>query len=494
MAIVDTDWSLINNQSARIGLVNARRVAHLLGNWRRHGSRQGAADLAAGIRLLILDGRLPAGTALPPERELAAALDVSRTMIAAAWERLKADGLVVSRRGAGSWTAIPASAGGQEPPEDPATIDLARAVPPAIAGIGAAAQAAMPRLAAELCSHGYYEQGMPDLRERLAHRYTERGLPTTPDQILVTNGAHVALAMALRLFVGPGDRVLIEQPTYPNAIEAVRGAHAVPVPVAMADDGWDLDGVEATIRQAAPRLAYLIVDFQNPTGHRLDAEGRRRLGAALRRARTPVVVDETLVELDFGDDAGNAAPPPFGAFGGDLVLATGSAGKSHWGGLRLGWVRAPAEIITRLTATRRGLDLGSPVFEQLVLTELLDGPREPMLERRALLAERRDVLVAEVRGRCPEWTFTVPDGGLSLWCRLPAPVSTRIAAVAQNFGVRVVPGSFFTPHGGLERWLRVPYTQPVDVLREAVGRLSSASASVTGCGAPIADNGFIPVT
>jgi DNA-binding transcriptional MocR family regulator len=464
-------------------------VAQLLGNWRRHGSRQGAADLAAGIRLLVLDGRIPAGDALPPERELAAALDISRTMVAAAWERLRADGLVVSRRGAGSWAAIPAGISSKEPPEDPTTIDLARAVPSAVPGIAAAAEAALPRLAGELSSHGIYEQGHPDLRERLARRYTERGLPTTSDQILVTSGAHIAFAMALRLFIGPGDRVLIEQPTYPNAIEAIRGANGVPVPVAMTEDGWDIEGVEATLRQSAPRLAYLIVDFQNPTGHRLDEAGRQRLAAALRRARTPVVIDETQVELDFGD----AAPLPFGAFG-DLVLATGSAAKSHWGGLRLGWVRAPAEIISRLTTARRGMDLGSPVLEQLLLTELLDGPREPMVERRALLAEQRDVLVAAVRERCPDWTFAVPDGGLSLWCQLPQPVSTRIAAVAQNFGVRVVPGSFFTPHGGLERWLRVPYTQPVDILREATRRLAAAAASVAECGAPIADNGLIPVT
>ena len=469
--------------------MNARRLAHLLGTWRRRGSRHGAVDLAAGLRLLILDGRLPAGTALPAERELATELDVSRTMIAAAWERLKADGLVVSRRGAGSWTAIPAATGHREPPDDPGTIDLARAAPPAIAGIAAAAEAAAPRLAVELGSHGYYEQGLPDLRERLAERYTARGLPTTADQILVTNGAHVALAMALRLYTGPGDRVLIEQPTYANAIEAIVGAHAVPVPVAMAEHDWDLDGIEATLRQAAPRLAYLIPDFQNPTGARLDEDGRRRLGAAFRRARTPVVVDETNVDLDFT----GAAPPPFGAFGTD-VLAVGSAGKSYWGGLRLGWIRASAEIIARLTAARRGLDLGSPVFEQLVLCELFDGPPEPLAERRRLLVERRDTLVALLRDHCRDWTFTVPGGGLSLWCELPSPVSTRLAAVAQNFGVRVAPGSFFTPHGGLERHLRVPYTQPVDVLTEAVRRLAAAAASVAECRAPIAENGFIPVT
>lgn len=467
--------------------MNARRLAHLLGNWRRHGSRQGATDLAAGLRLLILDGRLPAGTALPPERELAAALDVSRTMIATAWERLKADGLVVSRRGAGSWTAIPATGGTYEPPEDPGTIDLARAAPPAIAGIAAAAQAAAPRLATELCSHGYYEQGLPDLRERLAARYTARGLPTTPDQILITNGAHSALTMALRLFAGPGDRVLIEQPTYCNAIEAILGTHAVPVPVAMTDDGWDLEGIEATLRQTAPRLAYLIVDFQNPTGHRLDEAGRARLAAAFRRARTPVVIDETNVDLDF---SGRPMPP----FGGDLVLAAGSAGKSYWGGLRLGWIRASTEIVNRLTAARRGFDLGSPVFEQLVLCELFDGPPEPMIERRRLLVERRDALADLLRTHCPDWTFDVPDGGLGLWCRLPTPVGTRLAAVAQNFGVRIVPGSFFTPHGGLERYLRVPYTQPVDVLGDAVRGLAAAAASVAESRAPMAENGFIPVT
>lgn len=477
------------------GRVNARRLAQLLGSWRRGGSRHGAADLAAGIRLLVLDGRLPAGTGLPPERELAAALDVSRTMVGSAWERLRAGGLVVSRRGAGSWTAVPpgATAGGvlddSEPP--PRVIDLARAAPPAIAGVAAAAEAVLPRFGAELGGHGYHELGVPSLRARIAERYTERGLPTSPDEIVVTNGAHHGFALALRLLTGPGDRVLIEQPTYPNAIEAVRAAHALPVPVAMTEDGWDLDGLEATLRQAAPRLAYLITDFQNPTGFRLDEAGRARLGAALRRARTPVVIDETQVELDYSD---GPAPPPLGAFAGDLVLATGSAAKSHWGGLRVGWIRASADVVSRLLAARRGLDLGSPVLEQLVVAELLAAPPAALAERRRELAARRDVLADAVRTACPDWAFRLPPGGLSLWCRLPAPVSTRIAAVAQNFGVRVVPGSFFAPHGGLERWLRLPFGESPETLREAVRRLALAAVSVAESRAPVPENGIVPVT
>lgn len=479
------------------GQVTGQRLARLLGEWRRHGSRRGSADLAAGIRMLVFDGRLPPGTGLPAEREVAAALSISRTMVASALDQLRGEGLVVSRRGAGSWTALPAGANGA-PAHDPfdsrGMIDFARAVPGALPGIAATMAASAPRLAAELSGHGYYELGLPLLRERIAARYTERGLPTTPEEVLVTNGSHHALAIALRLLAGPGDRVLIEQPTYPNSIDAVRAAHALPVPVAMADDGWDLDSIEAALRQAAPRLAFLIPDFQNPTGLRLDAEGRARLAAALRRTRTPAVIDETMVELDL-DGSPADAPPPMAAFAPEWVIAAGSASKSHWGGLRLGWVRAPVDMITRLAVARRSIDLGSPVFEQLVLAELLADPEPSLRERRADLAVRRDALVAALAAYCPEWTFRVPRGGLSLWCRLPAPVGTRIAVTAQNFGVWVVPASRFAAQGGMERWLRLPFAQPPDVLTDGVRRLANAAASVSDRDAALAgDTLTSPVT
>jgi DNA-binding transcriptional MocR family regulator len=129
-----------------------------------------------------------------------------------------------------------------------------------------------------------------------------------------------------------------EQPTYPNALEAIRAAHAITVPVALdatGGHGWDIAGIEAALSQAAPRLAYLIVDFQNPTGLRLDADGRERLASALARARTPVVVDETMVELDLEGDPLHG-PPPLAALAGDLAITVGSASKSYWGGLRIG--------------------------------------------------------------------------------------------------------------------------------------------------------------
>ncbi|MCP2166057.1 DNA-binding transcriptional regulator, MocR family, contains an aminotransferase domain [Goodfellowiella coeruleoviolacea] len=465
--------------------MSARRLSQSLGHWRRRGARQGSADLAAGIRMLVLDGRLPPGTRLPAERELTEALGVSRTMVTAALEQLRADGLVASRRGAGSWVALPrgtGSRGGDTPMVGHGMIDLARAAPFAMPGVAAAIEAATPRVAGELAEHGYYEYGIPELRQRIADRYVARGLPTTADQILVTNGAQHAFALALQLLVSPGDRVLVESPTYCNILDSIRAAHAIPVPVALTEDGWDLDGVEAALRQAAPRLAYFIVDFHNPTGLRLDAEGRQRLTAALTRTRTLAMVDETYVEIDLEGDPLDG-PPPVASFAEDVVITIGSASKAYWGGLRLGWLRAPREMVNRLVSVRPAIDLGSPVFEQVVLAQLLADSDRLLPPRRRELARLRDVLAEELRATLPEWSFRLPSGGLNLWCHLPAPVSTRIAVSAQNHGLRLAPGSRFSAHGGLERWLRLPFVLAEDVLRDAVRRLGLASASVCGADA-----------
>ncbi|SFJ87763.1 DNA-binding transcriptional regulator, MocR family, contains an aminotransferase domain [Amycolatopsis sacchari] len=462
------------------GRISAPRLATLLGSWRQ-GSRQGAAALAAAVELQVLDGHLPVGTQLPAERELAQALGVSRTLIGAALDRLRESGLVASRRGAGSWITPPGTSRGQETffPRDGEDIDLVCAAPPAVPGITRAVDAARGALVEQLGHTGYGERGLLVLRERIAQRYTERGLPTSPAQIMITNGAHHAFGLTVRMLANPGDRVLVDQPTYPNALEAIRGAHALPVPVALDAEGWDFAGIEAALRQAAPRLAYLIVDFHNPTGLLMDDEGRERLAALLTKARTPVVIDETLVELDFGDEP---APKPFDA--GEWSILVGSASKSHWGGLRLGWIRASEEVLSRLSSSRFGLDLGSPVFEQLVLAELLADP-EPLRRRREDVRRQRDALAQAVRTHCPEWTFRLPGGGFWLWCKLPAPMSTGLAVAAASHGVQLAPGSRFAAHGGLERRLRLPFSQPPEVLDEAVRRISLAAAAVRGSARPV---------
>lgn len=474
----------MSTQPLPAGRISAARLATLLGSWRRRGPHHGAEDLAAALALVVHDGRLPSGTRLPSERELTAALGVSRTLVGAAWDRLRAAGLVASRRGSGSWITVPGP--GHREVLAPAAdlIDLARASPPAIAGLVGAVDSARSRITELLSGPGYTELGVESLRERIAARYTARGLPTTAAQVLVTNGAHHAWVLALRLMVGPGDRVLVEQPSYPNALDAVRAAHAIAVPVSV-EDGWDPDGIDAAIRQSAPRLAYLIADFHNPTGRVMCEQDRARLGAALVRSRTPVVVDETLVELDL--DGGTDMPAPFAAFTADgpsrnWCLSIGSAAKAYWGGLRIGWIRAAEDMIARLASARAALDLGSPVLDQLVVDELMAAPPDALDARRARLAAARDTLAGLLREHCPQWSFTVPRGGLALWCGLPGPMSTRLAVAAINHGVHVAPGARFGVHGGFERSIRLPYTAQADRLEDAVRRLALAAHSVRDSG------------
>ena len=459
--------------------MRGRRLAELLEPWARD-QRPSSAGVRTGIRRLVLDGRLAPGTRLPAERELAEALGVSRTLVVRAWELLRADGYVESRRSAGSWIVVPGAAAGTAGsggwfPRGSERFDLAHATPPAPPEIAAVVDRVRPRLIEQLPGHGNELRGLSALRERIAARFDGRGLPTSPEQILVTNGAQHAFALVLRTLLAPGERVLVEHPTYPNAPEAIRGAHGVPVPVPMDEAGWDLDSLEATLRQTSPRLAYLMPDFQNPTGCRMDATDRQRLAAALRRTRTAAVIDETFVDVDL---SGQRPPPPMAAFAEDQVITIGSASKSFWGGLRIGWIRAPEELVGRIVFARAALDMGTPVLEQLILAELLEDP-EPVLERlRGEWTLRRDSLIDALSASAPSWRWRVPEGGLSVWCDLGSPVGSRLAVNAEQHGVRIASGSRFAVQGSLERYVRLPYALPPDQLGETVRRLVLASASL----------------
>jgi DNA-binding transcriptional MocR family regulator len=469
--------------------VTADQLARLLGSWQH--SRPGYVALANTVRTLVLDGRLPPGTRLPSERELARALQASRTTVAAAYGRLRELGFLISRRGSASRVAVPQDVDPNRPrglsPTDPedGRFDLGCASLAAPPGIGAAVEAAAAQLPAYLGGHGYTQLGLPALRELLAQRYTERGLPTTADQILVVGGALQAFALVLQAFVGPGDRVLVEHPTYANALETIGMVSGRPVPVALGPSGWDLDMLEATLRQVAPRVAYLIADFQNPTGRLMSAADRARVADLMARTRTLAVVDETLVALglDVPDDEMPAPLPAYGRAESDLVLI-GSASKAYWGGLGIGWVRAPISLMPTLLAARVAGDLGTAVLSQLTVAELLASHSAVIAAQRAVLLERRAVLMSALRTHLPDWRFDVPAGGMALWCELPRPAASALAAACDLHGVRIGPGPKFGVGGAFERFVRMPYTLPEAELVEAVRRVASAYSSL--------DSGRVP--
>jgi DNA-binding transcriptional MocR family regulator len=189
----------------------------------------------------------------------------------------------------------------------------------------------------------------------------------------------------------------------------------------------------------------------------MDAALRERLPAAAHAVGADVVVDESFVDLRLD---GPELPPALATFDrAARVMTIGGMSKPYWGGLRIGWVRAATSVTARLAAARVAVDMASPVLDQLVGARLL---------------ERREQVVAALRAQVPEWRFTVPHGGICLWVELDAPVSSTLARIVEEFGVRVAAGPRFGADGTMERFIRVPYTLPEADLVEAVRRLADA--------------------
>ncbi|MBW5486760.1 MocR-like transcription factor YczR [Streptomyces bambusae] len=449
-------------------------------------ARPGYRSLADAIRTLILDGRVALRVRLPAEREFAVAVGASRATVTGAYDLLRESGYVRSRRGSGTWTELPeghapvgahgtSGTGGFLPDGEDGT-DLAIAAMGAPDGALAEALAwAAPRLSRAARSSGYHPYGLPDLRAAIADRFTRRGLPTRPEQILVTAGAQAALTLVVGLLCRPGDRVVTENPTYANALDALRHARLRTASIAVSDAGWDMEIAESTLRQTVPRLTYAIPDFHNPTGALMPEDQRLTLLAATRRTGTWLVVDETIADIALDVPA----PPPLASLAprgaADHVITIGSLSKTHWGGLRVGWVRATARMIAELTAVRVATDMTGSVLDQLVAQPLLDGLDQRLPARLSQLRIQREALVQALERHTPEWSWQLPPGGLSLWVDLGEPVSSALAERAAAAGVHIGRGARFgVDPGTFEHRLRIPYILAPDRIDEAVRRLAAA--------------------
>lgn len=460
--------------------IRGGQLARLLGQWHslpgRHRSPDYAA-LAGAVRGLLADGRLPLGVRLPAERELAESLAVSRTTVSAAYRTLRETGHLTSRRGAGSWTTLPnghriATSGLWAPLDDRDVIDLgvaASAAPPELVPAARAAADDLPRY---LGSAGYHPTGLIELREAVAAGYRERGVATSAEQILITGGTQQALDLVLRLLCPPGSPVLVEAPTYPNALAALSARRArISTHGLDTATGWDGEMLLGALRQTRPRLSYVIPEFHNPTGHLMPADLRERLVATAHSTGTDLVVDESWVDLQLD---GDEMPPPVAVSDRhSRVVTIGGMSKAYWGGLRIGWVRASAPLVQRLAAIRVGVDMASPVLEQLVAVRLLKQAPKIVSGRRAELRLQRAALAAAVGRLLPEWRFVMPPGGATIWAELDGPISSALARAAEDVGVRLAPGPRFGLDGTLERYLRLPFTLPPEELTEAVRRIAS---------------------
>jgi DNA-binding transcriptional MocR family regulator len=406
-----------------------------------------------------------------------------------AYDQLRTAGLVESRQGSGTFVARPTGpaprpreetghsflvdtvtrAAAEEPGD---TVSFMGACLPAPDGVIEGVWDEVRRDVAGLTAGaGYSPQGLPALRQAVAAWFDGRGLPTTPDEVLITSGAQQAIDLAARFLVAGGETVLIEDPTYIGAIDAFTVARARRQPLPVGPTGVDVEALGRLVSETAPVLTYLVPTFHNPTGTVLSESGRREVARLAERRGTTILEDESLVDLSLGGDV----PPPIAAFAPRApVLTVGSLSKLFWGGLRVGWVRGPRPLVARLTHLKVTADLSGSAVSQALAARLLPHRDEVTLRRRRQSTERLDHLSALLRKNLPEWTFTRPKGGLTLWVRLPSPAAEELARVALRHGVSIVPGPVHSPSGGYRDHVRLPFVLDAEAMAEGVARLARA--------------------
>lgn len=425
------------------------------------------------VREQILSGQLPPGFRLPPERRLAAALGVTRTTVVTAYDELKAEGLVDARVGRGTVVVSP------KHPERPA--ETARSIPwlhlfhdeglrppdplvrnllemsmrPGVTSfaVGLPSPDHLPveevreitlRLFSSVGPQLLLQtptEGLPPFREALSRWLTTRGIVCSSEEVLVLSGSQQGLQLTARIFVNPGDTVVVEAPTYFGALEAFRRAGARLVDVPVDNDGMQVDVLASLLRHHRPRLLYVLPTFQNPSGTVLSLERRRQLLQLAGRNGIPVLEDDTYVELRY---SGAHVPSLKALDTAGIVLSLGTFSKMVFPGLRLGWLVAPRPVIRRLALAKQTEDLHSSTIGQWIMHEMLQsGALERHLTHmRDVYRDKRDVMQAALMAdRVDGMRWDLPEGGFYFWCELPRAVDrARLSALAAERGVTFLLG------------------------------------------------------
>ena len=469
--------------------VGAGALVELLGAW-AGGDGPLYRQLADSLTRVIDTGELPDGTALPAERALADALPAARSTVVAALGILVDAGLVERRQGSG--TTVRARAGRAF---DPATLAAGlrartltgRAIRPPGAGdtiaLGLSVlddPESLPSAAFEVepatlghagGAHGYAPLGIPVLRDRIAEVLSGRGVPTRASEVAITLGVQHGIALAAEALAGRGDRVVLEDPTYPGAIDVYSRAGLALAAVRVDSGGIDPGSLRAVLGAGRTTLVHLSPQCASPTGTVTTGARQDEIADILAGTDAWLVEDAALQFLAPQEDQRflTARRP------GQSVLL-GSVSKVFWGGLRVGWLRAPEAVIERIGRLRAAHDLGSPVAPQVTALRLLDDLDDIAEHRRRKATHRREYLATRLAERVPSLAPRAPEGGLSLW--LEVPDAERVVAAAARRGLDVVAGPVCSITNGCGDRIRMSAWAPTEVLDAAVDRLAAAIAAV----------------
>jgi DNA-binding transcriptional MocR family regulator len=438
-------------------------------------------QIADQLRGEVVAGRLASGERLPAIRNLARELGVNRDTVAAAYERLAAEGVLESTVGRGTFVAesgdaaAPKAAQPTLAPQVERLLEFERARPRYPERDGAVRMHALvpePSLypvddfrkalnralvegGPELLLYGG-PQGHPALRRELAARLSDAGIAADAEDLVLCHGASQGISLGVRLFAAPGDAVAVEEPTYNNVLATLFALGIRPVPVPMTHQGPDLDALERTLSRPEVKLFYTIPTFHNPMGISTSAAHRRALLEVAARCGKPVLEDA--FEMDLWHE-GPPAPPLAALDRAGWVVHLFSFSKSLFPGARVGSVLARGRPVEALVALKRSTDLSDAQPLQAALADFVkSGAYDRHLVRlRRVLASRRAALLDALEEHMPDGAnWTEPQGGYQVWLELPEGIdSATLGAEAARAGVLFAPGHQFNVDGRPSNALRL---------------------------------------
>ncbi len=452
----------------------------------------------------ILRGSMPAGSRLPSVRGLAKDLGVSRVTVETAYEALEAQGLIEARARSGTYVTgflgQPAAHAGVAPGLSlPWEARLAPCANPArermlnqvFRGVcvegtiplawGAGDPALFPvepfrliinrilRRSGGAALGPEETQGHRGLREAFAAYLRKLDVPATADTIVVTSGSQQAIDLVVSALVQPGDRVAVEDPTWPGALGALEAAGARMIGIPVDEHGMRMDALERALGEGDVRLVYTVPTYQNPTGAVMPASRRRELVRLARRHGLPVLEDDALREVRFG----SPLPPPLAALDpSGNVIYVGSFSKSLMPAARLGYLVAPPALVRWTVERKRSRDLFcSPLLQRAMAAYLESGEAVRHWKRISRVYAQRQRVMADALARHfpagAKWRR--PAGGPVLWVRVPDAISVRaLFEDAMRAGVSFAPGEAFFVTPADQPWIRLNFAA-LDEKRIALG-------------------------
>jgi 2-aminoadipate transaminase len=335
-------------------------------------------------------------------------------------------------------------------------------------------------------------EGYLPLREMIV-RHTKRfGLNVNPDNVLITSGSQQALDLLGKILINPGDRILVESPTYLGALQAWNSYGAEYVAVPFDDMGMRTDALEEALR-LGPKFIYVLPNFQNPTGVTLSFDRRKELIALADQYGVPIVEDDPYGQLRYAGDhippvvvldgeyRNNNHDPCY--YGNVIYLSTFS--KTLAPGIRLAWVVAPPEVIRKMVQGKQGADLHTSTFNQMVAFDVARGGflDEHVKKICEIYGERRNFMLNALETHFPpnvHWTR--PEGGMFLWVTLPESLNAQeVLKKAVERKVALVPGGPFHATGGGENTMRLNFSNASpEKIQEGISRLGQVLYEAVG--------------